>query len=631
MVWKVRVRCPSRPAKTPVLLETAPDAKWGDFLDMMWVAMEIEPPSGEFTIMVGHPPRAAATVDDAEVQTVISNNEVIVVQLPPPSPARGKAKVKGEGKGKVKAAAQPKGATISAAKKRKMGVGHTLGSSASSPPASPQPASVQSTVPSPAAQRTAHMQPAPSPAPAQLQATAASAAPAPPPSRPVTASALLTVASHSIAQQQVAQGGAPGAVAPRRRRKRIRQSSVPFFGRTSDEKDIGSGLLLQAVSGSGSTAARNVRSALRESVSGVYAMRQAEARVAAAAGKLHRIEVSAGGGRTGGPAIKVTYPKGHGFRGEYVDESLELMPEAKLKDVVRFVLADPETGKEKLKPLEMAACSPGFFWSVIHKYNDVAEGLRSLCPDVDWSYLMVRSRHLSAKALANAAQAEANKKRKASQNEAGTSDVEDISDSENDIVEVTDSAGGADSNVMQPSGMSPATANVESMQVEVSETVVPTEASSALIELLGEEIAQKIAMKAGIGTPRALANADAVTLHRLFTDGGVCVQQETAQEWISRAQESVLDDLMMELFAGDEGVVVVLEEVAKVGTPRDLVLMGRYAQALVETVKRGVGQEEWIGDKLNEKITAQTVEQWHKAAVALVEAEPWLEDWVTQG
>lgn len=56
--------------------------------------------------------------------------------------------------------------------------------------------------------------------------------------------------------------------------------------------------------------------------------------------------------------------------------------------------------RENLKPLTMALVSPRVFWNLVKQVDaDVDKALRILLPQADWSFLDVRIRQLSQKAM----------------------------------------------------------------------------------------------------------------------------------------------------------------------------------------------------------------------------------------
>lgn len=94
-------------------------------------------------------------------------------------------------------------------------------------------------------------------------------------------------------------------------------------------------------------------------------------------------------------------------------------PRPLIQAVVKQVLTNKED-RLRLRPLEMAAVSPRMFWNLIRIFcmqqsqqqggssngasstSSIEEGLKSLVPDADWSFLDCRQRKMSEKAKRNA-------------------------------------------------------------------------------------------------------------------------------------------------------------------------------------------------------------------------------------
>lgn len=100
-------------------------------------------------------------------------------------------------------------------------------------------------------------------------------------------------------------------------------------------------------------------------------------------------------------------------------EAFMSWPRPLIQAVVKQVLTNKEE-RLRLRPLEMAAVSPRMFWNLIRIFYvhqsqqqggnsngtsaalSIEEGLKSLVPDADWSFLDRRQRELSEKAKRNA-------------------------------------------------------------------------------------------------------------------------------------------------------------------------------------------------------------------------------------
>eukprot|EP00730_Choanoeca_flexa_P009076 TRINITY_DN12578_c0_g8_i2.p1 TRINITY_DN12578_c0_g8~~TRINITY_DN12578_c0_g8_i2.p1 ORF type:complete len:350 (+),score=85.39 TRINITY_DN12578_c0_g8_i2:74-1123(+) len=87
-------------------------------------------------------------------------------------------------------------------------------------------------------------------------------------------------------------------------------------------------------------------------------------------------------------------------------EQFTPFPPTLLRMVVSGLAKDPDA-RENLRNFNMALMSPRVFWNIVRfmQGGDPEEGLMELCPDTDWSFLEVRRRELSEKALHNQRQA----------------------------------------------------------------------------------------------------------------------------------------------------------------------------------------------------------------------------------
>ncbi|OQS01092.1 hypothetical protein ACHHYP_01842 [Achlya hypogyna] len=157
--------------------------------------------------------------------------------------------------------------------------------------------------------------------------------------------------------------------------------------------------LVTAVSGGGTTTAdKFFRRATKTAVTLQYEATLANARLHAALGGAFTITAMPLG-ESGIAQMQIRFKE---RERTWREETLDLLQPVELTSIVKYVLlSGGETGREMLKPFNMAQCSPRVFWSLARLAGgDVAKALESLLPDEDWSYLDTRTRTLSAKALA---------------------------------------------------------------------------------------------------------------------------------------------------------------------------------------------------------------------------------------
>ncbi|TYZ58122.1 hypothetical protein PybrP1_011676 [[Pythium] brassicae (nom. inval.)] len=161
--------------------------------------------------------------------------------------------------------------------------------------------------------------------------------------------------------------------------------------------------LVNAVSGHGTDrAAKFFRAATKTAVEYQYEMALANTRLNAALANRFEIHDVASVRRAGDESapVEMRVRFKEGMR-RWREESVAMLHGAELKAVLKYVLlSGGETGKEMLKPFNMAQCSPRVFWSIARLYSgDIARGLADLVPEEDWSYLDIRARAMSQKAI----------------------------------------------------------------------------------------------------------------------------------------------------------------------------------------------------------------------------------------
>lgn len=172
--------------------------------------------------------------------------------------------------------------------------------------------------------------------------------------------------------------------------------------------------LLRAVSpdGSNTNASKFFRATTRNAVDYQYQITRANARLHAALS--NHFNVTSGSDisdeNNDGRAMIVKYKEG--VR-KWSEEKVSMLQPVELHAILKYVLlSGGETGREMLKPFNMAQCSPRHgqrlyllcflsdllvmnrvFWNLARLYNgDVAQGLLALLPGEDWSFLDVRTR-----------------------------------------------------------------------------------------------------------------------------------------------------------------------------------------------------------------------------------------------
>ncbi|GMF10363.1 unnamed protein product [Phytophthora lilii] len=157
--------------------------------------------------------------------------------------------------------------------------------------------------------------------------------------------------------------------------------------------------LVNAVSGqSHGRAATFFRAATKNAVEHQYELTLATARLNAALAHNFEIEELTTTRRADGGAAKLRVRFKETPR-KWKEETVDLLKTDELQAILKYVLlSGGETGREMLKPFNMAQVSTRVFWSIARLYDgDVAAGLAELVPDEDWSFLDIRTRRASSR------------------------------------------------------------------------------------------------------------------------------------------------------------------------------------------------------------------------------------------
>jgi DNA-binding transcriptional regulator YiaG len=319
----------------------------------------------------------------------------------------------------------------------------------------------------------------------------------------------------------------------------------------------------------------------------------------------------------------------------HAQQQVELIDEARLKELIAVLLELPDGGKNVLKPVQLAGSSPGVFWSLVHSYGSVRAGLAAVCPTADWSFLDVRERKLSEKALENARQQQGGRapKKARTTTAAAAAGTAAAAGADGAVVAVDSGAAGA-----EPAAAAAAAAvelTPEQKLQQLNDAVAAMRAAAAasgldtstavepaVVAAVGDSTATaKQLLKLGVQSLRQLADCEPdVLAHALAVD------KDTVDEWLASARGTVLDELMDSLI-DDDDLQGLLEEVVKVSTPVDMVIMAKFADALISTIKDALSTEEWTPE-LQEKLALERVQHWYEQCLQWLKDMPWLESWV---
>ncbi|KAE9039370.1 hypothetical protein PR003_g14737 [Phytophthora rubi] len=346
VMWSMRLR---GPRGKQVVLKIDPNASFKTFSEL--AAKELGLKAADSPIFRrGFPPRAVEADGSALVKFVFEANDTVVVD----TNSGAAAPVQAAAPSAKKAPARPKRATTKkpAAKAPRGGV-HTL-----NPPISTKKKA--------------------------------------PPKRKITGSGHQLGSSLESNRSQAAEaiGTCDDDQEPQRKYRRSHAINLT----SKEDVEIS---LVNAVSGqSKDRAAKFFRAATKNAVKHQYEITLATARLNAALSRNFEIEELSTTRRADGSAAKLRVRFKETPR-KWKEETVDLLKTDELQAILKYVLlSGGETGREMLKPFNMAQVSTRVFWSIARLYDgDVAAGLADIVPDEDWSFLDTRTRVMSEKAM----------------------------------------------------------------------------------------------------------------------------------------------------------------------------------------------------------------------------------------
>ncbi|KAG7400260.1 hypothetical protein PHYBOEH_006397 [Phytophthora boehmeriae] len=337
-MWNVRLR---GPRGKQVVLQVDPDATFKSFSEL--AAKEVGLKTKDVPVFrKGFPPRALEVTESMLVKSVLEANDTVVVDAAASS--SGAVQAKTTAKAKAKKAPAKKAA---AAKAPKGGV-HTL-----HPPSGTK-------------------------------------------KKAAVSKRKITGSGHQLGSSVEAEPS--GAVEDDQEPKQ-KQHRVTTINLTSKE-DVEISLV-NAVSGqSKDRAAKFFRAATKTAVEHQYELTLANARLKAAMSNDFETEELSTTRRADGSSAQMRVRFKETPR-KWKEETVDLLKENELQAILKYVLiSGGETGREMLKPFNMAQLSTRVFWSIARLYDgDVVAGIADLVPDEDWSFLDIRTRAMSKKAM----------------------------------------------------------------------------------------------------------------------------------------------------------------------------------------------------------------------------------------
>ena len=364
--------------------------------------------------------------------------------------------------------------------------------------------------------------------------------------------------------RRLADGAAVATTSPRKRRA----PSSSLLGEQSKKPQDMSEALMGALDNKGKMG-QVLRKGMKNAVQSSYETTRAFSRLAAIQAKSYQAQIVSSHNK-----LTITY-QGTVDKTK-TTETVDCIPRDVLEAVIQGIHASNE---QALRPENLALLSPRVLWSLVHVFPDhssVEECYRRLLPDLDWTFLKQRrAPQLSEKALENLRQEQEksgkddeilNEEQAAEAVAAVEHAMEHLHDYETQERQST-LARAAMERLHHP----PPTVGEQEWKLvtpsepDEDELLQIMDVAPAPANLNPNEMVLQL-FRLGIHNWRELANRkDAANLASKLQ-----VPEEHVQQWIDRAQDESLPEIMVEICNDTPDHVDLLIEQARTGTPKDL-------------------------------------------------------------
>jgi len=396
--------------------------------------------------------------------------------------------------------------------------------------------------------------------------------------------------------------------------RKTRKTSNSIFKNLGSEDDISFALISSLDSGSkgNGKVSKVLRASMKKTVEKSYEASRAVVRNSAIASRKATFSQVANQGEntnnsTGTSLVK--YPKSVEGRG-YFEEQVHIITPLMLKAVIQAVYDDHDendldgesaSGREMLKPSNMALLSPRVFWSLWYHYQEhcasIEQALKRMLPDLDWSFLFRRSRQLSEKAKENLLQEQKKNQPggevKAKDTKAGIRAVQAVEKAMETMYDetVVDARARAAQAALARFGQADHGDWVVQTPTDVDEDEVK-ECIAACQDILDDEVINQcirtLQARMLIHNWRELANAVPEAVCSILIEEGVNVETGAVEAWIAEAQSRSIEEIMLEIIDSDQDLYEILNDELSSATPKDLALWANAPDLIIEEARSQV-------------------------------------------
>jgi hypothetical protein len=430
--------------------------------------------------------------------------------------------------------------------------------------------------------------------------------------------------------RRLADGAAVSSPSSSNRRRRPTPRSTAILSSKSKSSDM-SEALMGALNNKGKMG-QVLRKGMTNAVQASYETTRAFSRLAAIQGQTYTvIVVDDNSNNTDNIGVTLSISYQGTVDKQKVQEQVDCIPQDVLEAVIRGIHA---SNQEALRPENLALLSPRVWWSLMHTFpdtTDIPTAYAQLLPDItDWSFLRRRQQQLSKKALENLRQeqeenGETENMEQASEAIAAVEHaMEHLQDYES-TERKAKQAQAALARLQQASNTTTSTTATEWQLVTPSEPdrdelqdCIQVSSSQTTTDI--PSLITRLMKECRIHNWRELANV---------TDVPALAQRlqisttETVQQWVDKAQDESVGEIMVEICDDQVAVVEVLTEKARTGTPKDLAAWRCLPEMLHEQVKGSLEEQN------TNTVTVAQLEVWCQRAYRLLQDYEWLNWYAT--
>ena len=420
--------------------------------------------------------------------------------------------------------------------------------------------------------------------------------------------------------------------APASKKRATKASSSPATARGQQPKqkyEDMSVALLGALNDKG-TMGRILRKGMSNAVQNTYETTRAATRLAALESRMPQKSVQMERIQEGGKEkLRVRFEKGVQGKGLY-EEIVDWIPEDVLRDVISGIY---KTNQEGLRGHNLSFLSNRVLWAlafshweherkrqeeqegVVWEPFSLEEAYRKLLPGNDWSFLRRRKEKLSAKAMENIRQQEAEKRNEPAEDlEAEAEAIQEVEnameglhrfDRNQRAEQIANAAVARQQRQLMLQSTQSQSSEEQTWSLEtpsdfdedellqcIAASTETTEVSNNSSKLLANGLVEW----ASVHNWRELANQNPAELYSCMHAKDRNVDLVDVEKWVEHARLESIEEIIVEICDGNPAHVETLRDAARTGTPKDLAIWREMPDLLLEELGEAAGDSLSLDD-----------------------------------